>query len=168
MAPIGVGIVGCGEVTQIVHLPTLGQLPEQFTPVAPCDASAQVLHAVGERWGIADRTLDYRELCAMPQVDAVLIASPNAFHAAVTLEALRHGKHVLVEKPMCMNLREADEIIAAQGQAERVVQVGYMRRYAPAFLEAARLLPERGEGERGAERERAGECGDVHPRCLER
>lgn len=128
MVPIGVGIVGCGEVTQIVHLPTLAQLPEQFTPVALCDASAQVLQAVGERWGIAARTLDYRELCAMPQVDAVLIASPNAFHAAVTLKALRQGKHVLVEKPMCMNLREAEAVIAAQGQAERVVQVGYMRR----------------------------------------
>ena len=64
----------------------------------------------------------------------MLVANPNAFHAEVTLDAIAAGKHVLVEKPMCITRREADQIIAAQKNSNLVVQVGYMRRYAPAFL----------------------------------
>jgi hypothetical protein len=51
---------------------------------------------------------------ARNDVDAILVANPNAFHAEVTLDAIAAGKHVLVEKPMCVTRRKADEIIAAQ------------------------------------------------------
>ena len=139
-----IGIVGCGEVTQIVHLPSIAQLPGQFTVTALCDVSRQVLDAVGERWQVQNRFTDYHDLAASPEVDAVLIANPNAYHAPVTLAALEAGKHVLVEKPMCINLREADEIIAAQKRSGKCVQVGYMRRYAPAFTEAVRQVQELG------------------------
>lgn len=140
MSPIRIGIAGCGEVTQIIHLPTLAQLADRFTVTALCDVSCQVLEGVGERWNIAARLTDYRDLVARGDVDAVLVANPDVFHAPVTLAALAAGKHVLVEKPMCLTLREADEVAAAGERAGRVVQVGYMRRYAPAFLEACRLV----------------------------
>ena len=70
----------------------------------------------------------------------VLVANPNAFHAEVTLDAIAAGKHVLVEKPMCVTRREADQIVAAQKKSNVVVQVGYMRRYAPAFLEGCQVV----------------------------
>lgn len=144
MQQLRIGIVGCGEVTQIMHLPSLDQLRDRYTVTALCDVSAEVLQAVGEHWRMSKRYHEYRDLLAQDDVDAVLVANPDAYHAEVTLAAIAAGKHVLVEKPMCMTLREADEISAAQERAGITVQVGYMRRYAPAFVEATRMLPELG------------------------
>ena len=144
MTKLRIGIIGCGEVTQIMHLPSLTQLSGLFTVTALCDVSNQVLHAVGDHWNVPKRYLDYRDLVAQADVDAVLVANPDAYHAPATLAAIAAGKHVLVEKPMCISLQEADAIIAAQASAGVTVQVGYMRRYAPAFVEACRLVPELG------------------------
>jgi predicted dehydrogenase len=137
-----VGFVGCGEVTQIMHWPSLYQLSDHFEVTALCDVSPLILEQLGKLWSIETLTTDHRELVARDEVDAVLIANPNPFHAEVTLAAIAAGKHVLVEKPMCVTRREADQIIAAQKKSNLVVQVGYMRRYAPAFLEACRMVKE--------------------------
>lgn len=145
MQRLRIGIVGCGEVTQILHLPTLAQLADQFAVTALCDVSDSVLQTVANRWRVPNRFHDYRDLLAQDAVDAVLVANPNAYHAEVTLAAIAASKHVLIEKPMCVTLREADEIQAAQERAGVTVQVGYMRRYAPAFVEAVRLLPTLGD-----------------------
>ena len=138
--PIRIGIVGCGEVVQIIHLPTLYQLGDLFEVTALCDASSTVLAGLGAAWGIPARTTDYQALVSRDSVDAVLIASPNANHAEVAIAALDAGKHVLVEKPMCLTLAENDAIIAARQRAAKIAQVGTMRRYAPAFLEACRIV----------------------------
>jgi predicted dehydrogenase len=145
VARIRVGIVGCGEVAQIIHLPSLYQLADIFEVTALCDVSARVLNAIGDHWRVAKRFQDYRELVNQPDVDAILVTNPHVYHTEVTLAAISAGKHVLVEKPMSISLREADQIIAAQRTAGVVVQVGYMRRYAPAFQEARRLIPELGK-----------------------
>jgi predicted dehydrogenase len=135
-----VGFVGCGEVTQIMHWPSLYQLSDQFEVTALCDVSPLILEELGKLWNIRTLTTDHRELIARSDVNAVLIANPNAFHAEVTLAAIAAGKHVLVEKPMCVTRREAEQIIAAQKNSKVVVQVGYMRRYAPAFLDGCEAV----------------------------
>ena len=140
MSRLRIGIIGCGEVTQIIHLPTLRQLNELFEVVAICDVSQKVLDGVGGEWGIEARYIDFAELLALDSIDAVLIANPNAYHAGMTIAALRADKHVLVEKPMCLNLTENDAIIAAAEETGNIVQVGTMRRYAAAFLEACQLV----------------------------
>ncbi len=145
MRRLRVGIVGCGEVTQIMHLPSLSFLTEQFEVTALCDVSERVVQTVGAQWGVAKRYVDYRNLLEAGDTDVVLVASPDFTHAEVTLAAIAAGKHVLVEKPMCLTLAEADEISAAEQCAGLTVQVGYMRRYAPAFLEACRLVAGLGE-----------------------
>lgn len=137
---IRVGFVGCGEVTQIMHWPSLNQLPDHFQVTGLCDVSPLILEQLGKLWSIQTLTTDHRELVARSDVDAVLIANPNAFHAEMTLDAIAAGKHVLVEKPMCVTRREADQIVAAQQKSNVVVQVGYMRRYAPAFLEGCQAV----------------------------
>jgi predicted dehydrogenase len=142
VTPINVGIVGCGEVVQIIHLPALYQLPDQFRVTALSDVSATVLDAVGGRWGIERRYVEYRRLLDDPGVDAVLVASPHALHTEIAVAAIEAGKHVLVEKPMAMTVRETDEIIAAQRQHRVTVQVGYMRRHASAYRHAQALLRE--------------------------
>lgn len=132
---IRVGIVGCGEATQILHLPSLRQLADTFEVVGLCDVDVEVVEGVGRAWGVEFRVTDYRQLLDVSGLDAVLIACPDWWHAEVTIDALHAGKHVLVEKPMCMDLSEADAIVEAERSTGLVVQVGYMRRYAKAFRE---------------------------------
>jgi predicted dehydrogenase len=135
-----VGFVGCGEVAQIIHWPSLYQLPGQYEVTALCDVSPLILEELGKHWNVRTLTTDHRELVKSPEVDAVLVSNPNAFHAEVTLDAIAAGKHVLVEKPMCIARREADQIVAAQKKTKVIVQVGYMRRYAPAFLAGCKVV----------------------------
>ena len=65
--------------------------------------------------------------------DAVLVCSPNETHAEVVLDALAAGAHVLVEKPLCLTERDAARIVTARDRAGLVVQVGYMKRFDPAY-----------------------------------
>ncbi|SCM74975.1 putative Oxidoreductase [uncultured Pleomorphomonas sp.] len=133
-----VGIAGCGEVAQILHLPSLAYLPDLYRVTALCDVSRAVLDAVGSRLPWARRTTDVDELVSGNDVDIVLVASPNVFHADTALKAIAAGKHVLIEKPMCITEAEAEALAVAEKEKGVVVMVGYMRRYAPAFERAVR------------------------------
>ncbi len=140
MDQLRVGIVGCGEVVQIIHLPSLTRLSDKFRVTALCDVSQSVLDGVGAQWNVQKRYTDYRDLVVDPDVDIVLVANPHAYHAQVTLAAIAAKKHVLVEKPAAVNLAEADAVAAAQEQAGVIVQVAYMRRYATAFEQACTIV----------------------------
>jgi predicted dehydrogenase len=142
---IGVGVIGCGKATQALHLPSLRQLPAKFRIVSVCDASASVAEQVAESWAIGHWTTEADELLARRDVEAVLVANPNRFHAATAQAALAKGKHVLLEKPAAMSLAELDEVIATEREAVGFVQVGYMRRFAPGFVAAQARLAEIGE-----------------------
>jgi predicted dehydrogenase len=142
MKRIRVGVIGCGEAAQILHLPTLSQLSDRFEVTALCDVSPTVLDGVGDLWGIERRVSDHREL--LDDVDAVVVANPDPHHADATLAAIAAGKDVLCEKPMCLGPRECDEIVAAAERQGAIVQVGYMRRHPPAVEDAKRLLEEIG------------------------
>src|SRR4051812_18583138 len=140
-----VGVIGCGEVAQIIHLPTLTQLADRFEVTALCDVSPTVLHGVADAWGIGARDADFHATVARADVDVVLVANPDAYHAEAVLAAIAAGKDVLVEKPMCLGLRECDEIAAAAESAGAIVQVGYMRRHAHAMAAAKAALADLGE-----------------------
>jgi predicted dehydrogenase len=143
---IRVGVVGCGEVAQIIHLPTLRDLPHLFEVTALCDISRTVVEAAGRFLPEARLYESHAALIADPEVDAVLIANPHVYHAEVAIAAMAAGKHVLVEKPMCISLEEADRLAEAEAKYGVTVQVGFMRRHAPAFTEAVkRIEPLRGD-----------------------
>lgn len=138
------GVIGLGEVAQVVHLPLLSALPTLFEVRSACDLSPQLLASVGDRFGIPRRYATSSELIAAGDIDAVLVLSSDEYHAEAVVEAAEHGLHVLVEKPMCLSPREAETIIDARDRNGTTVMVGYMRRFAPAFLEAKELLPSLG------------------------
>jgi predicted dehydrogenase len=71
-----------------------------------------------------DGYLDYREVINRPDVDAVVVATPDHWHAAIALEAMDHGKDVYLEKPMCHTIEEAKQVVATVKEAKRVMQVG--------------------------------------------
>ena len=136
MNRVRVGVVGLGEVAQIIHLPILRALHDRYEIAALCDVSPGLLQRVGEEYGIDRRYSDISDLVAQSDLDAVFVLNSDEYHAEHTVLAARHGKHVLVEKPMCLTLREAEEITSARDDAGVQVMVAYMRRFAPAFVEA--------------------------------
>lgn len=144
MSVLRVGLVGLGEVAQVVHLPVLQALPHLFEVRAACDISPGLRADVGARFGVPETYATAEEMLAREQLDAVLVLHSDEYHAEAVLAALDHGAHVLVEKPMCLSPREAEQIIECRDTTGLTVMVGYMRRFAPAFTEAVQLLPRLG------------------------
>lgn len=140
MSKLRVGVIGLGEVAQVVHLPVLQSLPQLFEIAAVCEVSPTLLQVMGEQYGVARRYSRSGEMVAAGDLDVVLVLNSDEYHADCVIEALGAGLDVLVEKPMCLSPREADDIIAARDRSGGIVMVGYMRRYAPAFLEAKERL----------------------------
>jgi GFO/IDH/MocA oxidoreductase family protein len=135
-----VGVVGGGLVAQAMHIPNLHQLDERFELAALAEPSQTVRERLARRYGIPSTYADYRALLEQ-ELDAVVVCSPNATHAAVVLTALDAGLHVFVEKPLCITIADADAIVAARDAAGKVVQVGYMKRFDPAVERLYSELP---------------------------
>ena len=136
-----IGVIGLGEVAQVVHLPVLMSLPHLFEVRSACDLSPGLLNDVGDRFAIPGRHSSAAELIGAGDIDAVLVLNSDEYHTEAVVAAVEHDLHVLVEKPMCLTVREADEIITARNRSGATVMVGYMRRFAPAFLQAKEMLP---------------------------
>jgi predicted dehydrogenase len=102
------------------------------------------LRRLAERYGIARTTTDWRALATDPAVDAVVIGTPNALHAAQAIAFLEAGKHVLVEKPMAPTVAEADAMVAAARGAGAFLMVAHCWRFHP-DVRALRARVEAGE-----------------------
>lgn len=138
MKRIRIGIIGCGGITQMAHLPHLVDLDELFEVTALCDFDPQILEAVGRHYRIDALYTDYRDLIRS-DLDAILIASWGSHYAPI-MAALKAGRHVFTEKPMCFSPQEAaviDEAVKASGLR---LMVGYMKRYDPGYQYARKLV----------------------------
>jgi predicted dehydrogenase len=133
--PLRVGVIGCGAIAQIMHIPHLVEYEERFSLVALSDVDRGTLNAVGDRYAVSSRYTDYRELLARDDVDAVVICHGGS-HRDSTIAALNANKHVFVEKPLTWNLREAEEVAARAARGDRIVQLAYHKLYDPAFAYA--------------------------------
>ncbi len=136
-----VGLVGAGLVGQAAHAHFLWDERERFELVALADASHAVRTAVGARYGIPELHDSMDGLVGLG-LDAVVVAVPDAYHADVSCQALAAGLHVLCEKPLALSVAECDRIGGARDAAGRVVQVGTMKRFDPAYVRLLELLPD--------------------------
>jgi predicted dehydrogenase len=109
---LGVGIVGCGEIS-VAHHKAYSQLPDHVELVALSDVVEATAQRRAQEFGVDTVHGDYHELLADPKVDVVAICTPHYLHAPIAIAAANAGKHVLVEKPMCMNVGEVNEMIQA-------------------------------------------------------
>ena len=139
MEPLRVGVVGCGQIAQVMHLRFLEELPH-FRVTAVCDLSPTVVQAIGERYGVPVRCTDYTELVVRDDVDAVAVLTME--HAEVAVAAAEAGKHLFIEKPIGFSLAEADRIIAAVERAGVTAMIGYMKRYDPGYEYGAARMRE--------------------------
>ena len=135
---IRMGVIGCGEIAQIMHLPFLTELRDLFEVRAVCDISPQLVETVGDVFHVPHRTTDYQELVGRDDIDAVAILTAD--HAPVALAAARAGKHMFVEKPMSFTVEDGRAMIAAAEEAGVTLMVGYMKRYDPGYEYAQRII----------------------------
>ena len=131
-----IGVVGCGLIAQVMHLPHLKELAELFDVQAVCDSSQQVVEHCGEKFGVARRYTQWERLLADGGIDAVLVLTSGS-HAPVALAAASAGVHVFVEKPMCYSVAEGAEMLAAANKGGVLLMVGYPKRHDPAYLRVA-------------------------------
>jgi predicted dehydrogenase len=134
-----IGVVGCGLIAQVMHLPYLVELSDRFELAAVCDLSAARAAGCGERYGVQRVHTSWKELLAEP-LDAVLIAT-GGDHAPLAIAAARAGMHVFVEKPMALCSRDAAAMVSAAEANEVRLMVGTMKRYDPAYERLTELLP---------------------------
>jgi len=137
-----VGVIGCGGIAQMMHLPFLAKNPDLFEIKSICDLSPKILTILGDRYQVSEenRFTDFEDLVC-DNLDAVLVTS-GGDHTPQILAALNSNKHVFVEKPLCYTLKEADELIDLANRKKLKLMVGYMKRYDPGYLYAKQRLGE--------------------------
>lgn len=140
---IKLGVIGLGEVSQLMHLPILQDLCGKYQVTAVSDVAPSLVDFICKKYHVASGYLDAVELIERADIDAVLILSPDQYHGEYAMRALKRGLHVFVEKPVTLCLEELEELIELKKQYPgQTVMVGYMRRYAGPFLKAKELLEE--------------------------
>ncbi|KAJ5678999.1 myo-inositol 2-dehydrogenase [Penicillium macrosclerotiorum] len=132
------GIIGAGEVFQVCHGPCLLLLSHLFKIESICDLSAKTVDHCATKFFIPHKTTLPQEVIDNPNVEVVFILTSDESHAPLAIASLNAGKHVFVEKPVSLSLPSIQSIIDAEQNAPAGARVfvGYMRRYAPSFLEA--------------------------------
>jgi inositol 2-dehydrogenase len=139
MRKLGVGVVGIGEMGRR-HAENLRRNVPEARLIALADVSEDRV-----RQAAAELEVDhfYNNLEAMlenKEIDAVLIATPDKFHAQAVARAAGAGKDILCEKPLALNMADAAAALAAVSRSGRRLQVGFMRRYDPAYAAAMRRI----------------------------
>lgn len=135
-----VAVVGCGywgiNLVRNFHAVEALAAISEAAPARAAELSAQ----------FDVPALSFEEVLAAPDIDAVVLATPADTHAALTLRAIDAGKHVFVEKPLALAEEDALKVRAAAGARKRIVMVGHLLQYHPAFLRLKQLV---GEGRLG-------------------
>jgi len=133
-----VGVISVGEVTQVIHLPTLQLHDHLYTVFAISDVSLKTLSSCASRYKIHFATINPYDIINEPDIDVILILTSDEFHETYTTAALKAGKHVMLEKPLTLCVPSAQRIVDAETTAPNGARVfvGYMRRYAPNFVNA--------------------------------
>jgi scyllo-inositol 2-dehydrogenase (NAD+) len=140
MAPrLGVGVIGMGTIGRR-HAENLARHIPQAQLATIADARPEVARAVAEELGVPDWFTSAEELAAHPDVEAIVVASSHHAHLEGILAAAAHRKDVFCEKPITPTLAEADRAIAAVDAAGVRLQIGFMRRYDPAYVAARQRI----------------------------
>jgi len=130
--PIRIGIIGAGAVSDYHHVPGI-RIDPRAELVAACDGNEALLEQRKSDWGIEKTTTDYEALCADPDLDAVIIATPNFTHKDMAIAAARNGKHIMCEKPLGLSGDEVHEMRDAAVAAGVVHMTAFTYRFAPSM-----------------------------------
>ena len=141
MRKIRFGIIGCGQIAQIGHIPNLLRI-EAAEIVALNDVNRAALEKAGSLVNGVEKFTDFSEMLSRGEADAIIIASPNWLHCEQAVAALEAGKHVFCEKPPGITLEQGEEIRSAWKKSGKVLQIGHELRHAKVFESAKEKIYE--------------------------
>jgi predicted dehydrogenase len=141
---IRLGVIGCGGFG-LYALQQFAQVPG-VKLVGMAGTHRQAAHAAAQRFGIPDIE-DVGKMLAREDIDLVYIATPPFLHHPQAMQALRAGKHVICEKPLAMNVAQADEMLAEASRRDRLLVANLMQRYNPVSDAVRRLIETKVLGE---------------------
>ena len=132
MKKVRIGVIGCGGIANGKHLPAHKHNPDSEM-VAFCDIIVERAEKAAKEYGIPGAKVykDYKELLKDKTIDAVLVLTPNISHSFISVDAMKAGKHVMCEKPMAINSKEAKKMLDAAKKYKRILTIGYQSRYTP-------------------------------------
>jgi predicted dehydrogenase len=139
MSTLKVGLMGCGRIAQLVHLPVLTHLPDvELAGLADADPDRleKARHLVPKAV-VFDH---YEKLLRMKDVDAVIICLPNDLHAEAAIASLQQGKHVYLEKPLAMSLEQARRVLEVWQNTHLVGMIGFNYRFNPLYRTTQQYL----------------------------
>ena len=142
---LGVGILGCGPIAQFAHLESV-QKGRNVALAAVCDRDEGLAQRFGAFYDAAHIYGDYDKMLADPAVEAIIIATSDAFHVPAARKALAAGKHVLCEKPIGLSVEEVEELEQDVKRTKLQLQVGHMLRFDPG-IQAAHEFVQKEMGE---------------------
>ena len=138
MPSIGVGVVGCGRISDLHQLGYRGRTDGRI--VAVCDTSGKRAREKAKAWGVERVYTDYQALLEDSGVDLVELLVPHHLHAGMTVSACEAGKHVSVQKPMALCAAEADRMIQAAARAGVFLRIYENFRFYPPYVRAKELI----------------------------
>lgn len=132
------GVIGVGFMGEI-HVDTMSHIPG-IELAALSTRTESRLGEIADRYGVDGRHTDYRALLDDPSIDVVTVTTHVDDHADITIDALRAGKHVLLEKPMARTVEDCDRIIAAAESSEGALMIGHICRFDPRVVLAKEAI----------------------------
>jgi len=135
---VRIGLVGSQFICSI-HAESIRRCGEAEL-YAVASPTPEHVRNFAKRYDVPHHFTDYKKMLEMPELDVVLVGVPNFLHCEITLAAFAAGKHVIMEKPLCMNLAEADQMIAAGRQAKRKLMYAEELCFAPKYVRLKQLL----------------------------
>jgi len=131
-----IGVLGCGPIAQFAHFESCTKA-RNADLYAICDVAEDLVERMAATHAPTRRFLDYDRMLADPDLEAVIVATADAFHVPAAIRALEAGKHVLVEKPLGQAVEEVEALGRVVRRTGLLLQVGHMKRFDPG-LQAAR------------------------------
>lgn len=141
---INIGVIGAGLFGKALLLPALSKI-EGIELCVIATASGMNAQHVGNKYDFSECTTDYSNVISNKDVDAVVVLTPHSEHAQMVTNALQAGKHVFVEKPLCINKEELKDIIKVFNQGNSALIVGYNRRFSSLAAEMKKTFANRKE-----------------------
>ena len=135
---IKVGIIGCGKIAQVRHIPEYAANPNAEV-YGFYDINLARAEELAKKYG-GKAYASYEELLADPEIEAVSVCAANHVHAEISIAALKAGKHVLCEKPMAVTLEECEAMVAAAEESGKYLMIGQNQRLAKAHAKAKELI----------------------------
>ena len=140
---INLAIIGAGGFAKSMHLPNLKKLNDIYNIYAIMSRTGTNAKAIADQYGAKYATTDYNEILNDPKVDMVLICTRHNLHGDMSIEAMKKGKAVFVEKPMALNKEEMEKVLKTIEETKVPYMVGFNRRFSKYAREVKKYIKDR-------------------------